>query len=163
MEESKVKTAEELTLTECMDKIASIEILAVTSNHHWTDWADWHRYLRPSTGQSFKAFREAAEMYADQFQSHITKLEADKKQQLELIASLGLSVSELMTENAKLKEYSNTQAALQLEARNKELERSLKKIKNANYITGLCGVDNCMYDKQICVIREIAEQALNKK
>jgi hypothetical protein len=58
------EAAKEKSLTHFMDEVALIEIRAVSPNYNWTDWADWHRYLYPSTAQSFKAFREAAERYA---------------------------------------------------------------------------------------------------
>ena len=68
---------EVMSLTQCMDKVARIEIRAISPNHNWDDWADWHRYIRPTTAQSFKAFRESAELYASQFQSRIKELEAE--------------------------------------------------------------------------------------
>lgn len=86
-------------------------------------------------------------------QSRIAELESDKKNALDLVASTSLSVVELLKENQKLKEYSNTVKSLELEAERDKYREALERLLKLN-----TDIDN--YD--LCAI-DFAEQALNSK
>lgn len=118
----------------------------------------------PSNGQTFVVYESEQwpNHYLQSDTPHVSTLakkyctivDENAPVPIELIKSLGLSVAELMKENAKLKEYSNTQAALKLEVRIKELEDA---VKSALWVAKY-------YDKgKFKHLTGIAEQALNKK
>lgn len=126
MEESKVKKVE---LKDLKQYIHSLE------NGNFDGW----------DSESVKGYKTACisiSKYADQFQSHITKLETDKEERNKILIHLGQSIKLLMKNHAEL------------EARNKELEEALQKIiKRADY-------GHLEHNRPF---KEIAEQALNKK
>jgi len=98
------------------------------------------------------AFSEFALLVSNEQQSRIAELEAKLKEHIEVLKNLSLSIADLLKENGKLKEYSNTLKCLALEAKNKKYEEALEKIYGYKNI--MVSISNLHH------LQSIAEQAL---